>query len=224
VRSTRSGQSSIETSTSRSIWSSATPTVCTASTTSISTRATGPHSGDNGAFHDGGIILAFPDRYLGLLLAFQTQRIPTDAAGNAAAGAKPLSQILSGAPAPAPGPVPSPTPPLPIFVSPVYIERALINPSGADPGREVVVLASLATTPQTLTNWRLVDKNTRTTPINTTLAPGQSVFIALDGNGVQLGNQGGNLILLDDRNAQVDVVTYTAADASPDDRYVRFRR
>jgi uncharacterized protein YukJ len=181
----------------------------------------GAHSGDNGTFHDGGLVLAFPDRYLGLFLGFQTQRIPTDAAGNAAAGARALGQILGGAPVPTPTPVPTP-PPVPL--SAVYIERALINPSGADPGREIVVLASLATTPQTLTNWRLVDKNARTTPINTTLGPGQSALIALDGNGVQLGNQGGNLILQDDRNVQVDVVTYTAADASPDDRYVRFRR
>jgi hypothetical protein len=87
-----------------------------------------------------------------------------------------------------------------------------------------VVLANLATSAQTLTNWRLVDKNSRTTAINVTLGPGQSVLIPLDGNAVQLGNQGGNLILLDGQNAQVDVVTYTAADASTDDRYLRFRR
>ena len=141
----------------------------------------GAHSEDNGAFHDGGLLLAFPDRYLGLFLGFQTQRIPTDTAGNAAPGARTISQILAGDPPPAPA------------RSPVYIERALINPSGADPGREVVVLASLATTAQTLTNWRLVDKNARVTPINTTLGPGQSVLITLDGTGVQLGNRGGNL-------------------------------
>lgn len=172
----------------------------------------GAHSGDNGVFHDGGLILAFPDRYLGLFLGFQTQRIPTDSAGNAAAGAIAISQILGG-------PIlPPPTP------SAVYIERALINPSGNDPGREIVVLASLVTTAQTLTNWRLIDKNARVTPISTTLGPGQSVLITLDGNGVQLGNQGGNLILQDNNNAQVDVVTYTAEDASPENRYVRFRR
>jgi len=71
---------------------------------------------------------------------------------------------------------------------------------------------------------RLIDKNNRVTPINTTLGPGQSALIALDGNGVQLGNQGGNLILQDSHNAQVDVVTYTAPDASVENRYVRFRR
>jgi uncharacterized protein YukJ len=175
------------------------------------------HAG-NGAFHDGGLVLAFPDRYLGLFLGFQTQRIPTDAAGNAAAGATAIGQILAGGPTtPPPVPVPSPS-------SSIYIERALINPSGNDAGREVVVLASLVTTAQTLTNWRLMDKNGRMTPVNTTLGPGQSVAIALDGNGIQLGNQGGNLILQDNHNVQVDVVTYTSQDASSENRYFRFRR
>ena len=90
-------------------------------------------------------------------------------------------------------------------------------------GREVVVLASLSTIPQTLTNWRLVDKNANVTTINTTIGPGQSTLIALDGTGVQLGNQGGTLTLQDSHNAQVDVVIYTAQDASIESRYVRFR-
>jgi len=36
--------------------------------------------GTHAGFHDGGLILAFPDRYLGLFLGFQTRCIPTDAA------------------------------------------------------------------------------------------------------------------------------------------------
>lgn len=175
----------------------------------------GSHAQDNGTYHDGGLVLAFPDRYVGLFLAFQTQRIPTDAAGKAAPGAKPLSEIIGGT---------IPPPPPPPSQSPVYIERALINPSGTDPGREILVLANLATTPQTLTGWRLIDKNARTSTINTTLGPGQSVLITLDGSGVQLGNQGGNLVLQDNQGIQVDAVTYTGADASADDRYFRFRR
>ena len=178
----------------------------------------GQHSGDNGVFHDGGLILKFPDRYLGLFLGFQTQRIPTDAAGNAATGATPISQLLVGGPAPPPPPPPADT------TTAIYLERALINPSGPDAGREVVVLANLVTSAQTLTNWRLVDKNARVTAINTTIGSGQSFLLTLDGTGVQLGNQGGNLMLQDSQNAQVDVVTYTAADASVENRYFRFRR
>ena len=172
-----------------------------------------PHAGDNGTFHDGGLILAFPDRFLGLLLGFQTQRVPTDDAGNAAPGAQTIGQILAGGP-----------PPPPTTVSTVYIERALVNPRGPDVGLEVVVLANLATTAQTLAGWRLVDRNGRITPINAELGPGQSLLVTLDGSGVQLGNQGGNLMLRDSQNVQVDVVTYTAEDASADNRYVRFRR
>jgi uncharacterized protein YukJ len=171
----------------------------------------GAHAGDNGVFHDGGLILSFPDRYLGLFLGFQTQRIPTDATGNAAPNAVPISQVLGEGVSASNEP------------SGVYIERALINPSGADPGREVVVLANLATTAVTLAQWRLVDKNGRITPLNLTIEGGQSVLLTLDGNGVQLGNQGGTVSLQDDHNTQVHVVTYTAQDANVDNRYVRFR-
>ena len=69
----------------------------------------------------------------------------------------------------------------------------------------------------------LEDKNGRTTTIaGVSAAAGASVAIALDGNGVQLGNKGGNLILRSPDGQQVDVVVYTADDARPDDRYVRF--
>jgi hypothetical protein len=162
------------------------------------------------------LILKFPDRFMGLFLAFQSQRVPTDAAGNAATGALTIEQILGGAPG-------QPSQP-PALVSTIYIERALINPTGPDPGLETVVLGNLATTAQTLTHWRLLDKNGRATTIDATIAPGASLIVALDGAGVQLGNSGGNLILQDDTNAQVDVVTYTAEDAASANRYLRFRR
>lgn len=173
----------------------------------------GQHAGDNAVFHDGGIILKFPDRFLGLFLGFQTQRVPTDAAGNAAPGSTTIGQLISGGP-------PTPTP----VTGTVYMAHALLNPAGVDPGKEIVVLASLSTATQTIGNWRLVDKSGRMTPINATLAAGSFVAILLDGNGVQLGNQGGNLILQDGTGAQVDVVTYTGEDASAEDRFVRFRR
>jgi len=172
------------------------------------------HKVDNGVFHDGGLILRFPDRFLGIFLAFQSQKVPTDAVGNAAADAVDIARLLTG------GPV---TPP-PLTLPDVYIERALINPAGADPGHEAVVLSSLSTRSQTLTNWRLQDKNGHVTAVTVTLAPGASIGIALDGTGAQLGNSGGTLMLQDAGGAQIDVVTYTEADASTVDRFVRFRR
>lgn len=173
----------------------------------------GKHAPDNGVFHDGGLLLAFPDRVMGLLLAFQTQRTPTDAAGKPAQGALPLSQIISG----------QPHPPV-VLTSAIYLERALINPTGSDPGHEVVVLGNLATTTQSVHGWELVDRNGRTTKLDADIPAGASAIVALDGSGVQLGNNGGNLVLRDDQASHVDSVTYSAAEAAVVDRYLRFHR
>ena len=173
----------------------------------------GAHAHDNGAFHDGGLLLSFPDRIMGVFLAFQTQRVPTDAAGAAGRGAQPLSRTVSTQPhAPA------------TVTSAVYLERALINPAGSDPGLEAVVLGHLATTPQSVHGWQLVDRNGRATKLDAEIPAGASVIVALDGSGVQLGNSGGNLVLQDDQANQVDSVTYSAADAAVVDTYVRFSR
>jgi uncharacterized protein YukJ len=172
----------------------------------------GAHARDNGAFHDGGLLLSFPDRILGLFLAFQTQRIPTGAAGAPASGAQPLSRVISTRPHE------------PTVAAAVYLERALINPAGGDVGGEAVVLGNCATTPQDLHGWQLIDRNGRVTKLDTEIPAGASAIVALDGSGVQLGNNGGNLVLQDDQAKQVDSVTYSAADAALVDRYVRFRR
>src|SRR5262249_16841952 len=148
------------------------------------------HSGDNGPFHDGGLLLSFPDRIAGIFLAFQSQHVPTDAAGSAAPGAQPLSRLISTS-----QPHPPPTTP----TTPVYLERALINPAGADPGHEAVVLGNTATTTQSVHGWQLVDRNGRATKLDAEIAAGASVVVALDGSGVQLGNSGGNLVLEDDQ-------------------------
>ena len=179
----------------------------------------GAHAGDNGAFHDGGLLLAFPDRVVGLFLAFQTQRIPTDADGGAAPGSRPLSEIVAGAAPGGPGTALAAT-----VLGDVYLERALVNPTGADPGGEVVVLGNLATTSVPLSGWRLVDRNRRETQVDLTVDGGRSGLVVLDGRGAQLGNNGGNLLLLDRDGNQVDSVTYAAEEAGTENRYVRFRR
>jgi hypothetical protein len=169
------------------------------------------HAGDNGAFHDGGLILSFSGRHVGVFLAFQTQRVPTGPTGAPVADARPLSAVIGQ-------PTPTSTD------SDIYIAHALINPDGADPGHEVVVLANLFTAPRTLSGWTLTDHNDRETTINATIPPGGTTPIALDGSGVQLGNDGGNLILRDENEAAIDSVVYSNADAKTDNRYVRFRR
>lgn len=174
----------------------------------------GEHARDNGAFRDGALLLAFPDRVVGIFLAFQTQRIPTDGNGKPRPDAKPLSSLIT----PAGHPVPTPT------GSTVYLERALINPAGADPGHEVVVLGNCTTAPRKLVGWQLVDRNGRVTDLDIEIGAGESALVPLDGTGVQLGNGGGNVVLQDDRGDQVDSVTYSAQDAGMSDRFIRFRR
>jgi uncharacterized protein YukJ len=170
----------------------------------------GGHAGDNGTFHDGGLLLAFPDRTVGLFLAFQSQQVPTDQQGNPAAGSRAIRDLITK----------------PDDDTPkdgvVYLERALINPVGADPGHETVVLGNLLTSDVDLTGWKLQDTNGRTSPLTGTIAAGASLVVELDGSGVQLGNKRGNLLLLDNQGKQVDAVTYTSEDAKVEDRYVRF--
>lgn len=172
----------------------------------------GDHEADNGVFRDGGLVLAFPDRIVGIFLAFQTQRIPTDGTGKATADARPLSSVI--------GNVATPT----AVASAVYLERALLNPVGPDPGREALVLGNCATVTQSLSGWRLVDRNGRSTAVDLEIAGGASALVTLDGSGVQLGNNGGNVVLHDDHGNQMDSVTYSAQDAAVPDRFIRFRR
>jgi uncharacterized protein YukJ len=174
---------------------------------------TGSHAGDNGALHDGGLILAHPDRHVGLFLAFQTQQVPTDASGQPTADSQPISELIQGDTPPAPS------------TGTTYLERALLNPSGDDAGAEVVVIGNLATTPVSLQGWQLVDKNHRVTLLGSvTIAAGASELVTLDGPGVQLSNKGGNLVLLDGTGRQVDAVVFSAADSDTENQFVRFRR
>jgi uncharacterized protein YukJ len=85
----------------------------------------GPFASDNGVFQDGGLIIAFPSRLVGLFLRFQTQWLPTD---NTTGHRLPNAQAIpAGGGAPEGGPD--------VGDPPVYIERALVNPVGDDPGR-----------------------------------------------------------------------------------------
>ncbi|WP_332873276.1 hypothetical protein [Nocardia aurea] len=94
-------------------------------------------------------------------------------------------------------------------------ERELTDQSGPP---------NLATSTASLQGWTLVDRNDRTTVLDTEIPGGESTVIVLDGSGVQLGNDGGNLVLRDPHTTQIDSVTYSSQDAETPDRYVRFRR
>ncbi len=172
----------------------------------------GPFARDNGVFQDGGLVLAFGSRRVGLFLRFQTQWLPTDnATGHRLPNAKPI-------PAGGDGPDGGPD----VGDPPVYIERALVNPAGDDPGQEVVVIANVTTAPVDLTGWSIVDKSNKVEVLHGVLASGESRRFVLSGLGAQLGNKGGTITLRDLSGAQVHAVSYSKQDAEREGRYVRF--
>jgi len=188
------------------------------------------HAADNGVFNDGGLILRFPDRVTGLFFRFKTQFLPTDDVhGNRIPGVSreiPPAGTLPGVPAPAPpSPVPPapapPTQPNPVFPD-VYIERALLNPPGADPGMETVVLGNTTMNAVDLTGWSIVDRNNAAEKLrNVMLPPGASVSVVLTGKSAQLSNNGGTIRLVNPQGILMHAVSYAKADAV-EARYIRF--
>jgi uncharacterized protein YukJ len=172
---------------------------------------------DNGVYQDGGLILKFGTRYVGLFLRFQTQWLPTDnTTGYRSPGAKPIP--AGGSPATGGG-----TGPTSVTHPAVYIERALINPLGNDPGKEVVVLGNTTTVLVDLTGWSIVDKNNNAEVLhNVALPGGESRNVVLSGNGAQLGNKGGTITLKNVAGDQVHAVSYSKDDAGQDNIYIRF--
>ena len=177
----------------------------------------GSFAKDNGVFQDGGLVLRFGSRHVGLFLRFATQWLPTDnATGHRSPGAQPISAGGS----PAPGGVGEPAP---VANPAVYIERALVNPIGQDPGKEVVVIGNTTTASVNLTGWSITDKNNSAELLQDVLLPGgESRRVVLSGKTAQLGNKGGTITLKNPAGEQVHAVSYSKVDAGPEERYIRF--
>jgi uncharacterized protein YukJ len=176
----------------------------------------GPFANDNGVFQDGGLVLRFGSRSVGLFLRFATQWLPTDdATGHRSPGARPIpaggSIILDD------------EEPTLVTHPPVYIERALVNPDGDEPGHEVVVVGNTTVTSIDLTGWSIIDKNNKADVLRGVLLPaGESRRVVLSGAGAQLGNKGGTITLKNAAGEQVHAVSYSKEDAAQEDRYIRF--
>jgi uncharacterized protein YukJ len=56
----------------------------------------GPHYQENGAFQDGAVIVQRADGFAAMFTAFQTQYLPTNAAGDPVANAVALPQYIQG--------------------------------------------------------------------------------------------------------------------------------
>ena len=177
----------------------------------------GPFAKDNGAFQDGGLLLSFPTRCVGLFLRFQTQWLPTDNHGNRLPNAQPIP------PGGSPGGGGPPPPPSPVADPIVYIERALVNPVGDDPRKEVVVIGNTTTSAVDLTGWSLVDQNNRPEILAGVLLPaGGSRGVVLSGRAAQFGNKGGTIRLKNPAGDQIHAVSYAKADVKTEGRYIRF--
>jgi uncharacterized protein YukJ len=176
----------------------------------------GPFAADNGVFQDGGLILRFASRYVGVFLRFATQWLPTnDTTGHRLPEAEPIPAGSS--------PPPGGGRPTPVTNPSVYIERALVNPDGEEPGREVVVIGNTTVALVDLNGWSIVDKNNKADIVRGVVLPaGESRRVVLSGTGAQLSNKGGTIILKDPAGKQMHAVSYSKEDAGQEDRYIRF--
>jgi uncharacterized protein YukJ len=177
------------------------------------------HDEDNGVFNDGGLVLRFPDHVTGLFFRFKTQFLPTDEHGDQIPG---VSKEIPAAATPVDTPPVPPGDPDPTFPS-VYVEKALVNPAGDDPGKEVVVIGNTTLTAVELNGWSIVDKNNVPEVLAGVLLPaGGSVPVVLSGSGAQLSNKGGTIRLLNPEGVLIHAVSYSKADAAVENRFVRF--
>ena len=91
----------------------------------------------------------------------------------------------------------------------VRIVAALVNPSGADPGKESVTLIKVSPTPVDLKGWALADCLKRKHSHNGTIPPGAVMTVLLSGTDIQLSNCGGIITLLKQDVLKIDGVSYT---------------
>ena len=161
----------------------------------------GRFEGDNGVWQDGGMLIEFPaaSRWVGIFLAFQSQAWHTDDV---------TGHPIGGAP--------------PAGAAAVEIVAALVNPAGPAPERETVVLLNASPGPVDLSGWRVADRAKRTCPVPAgPLAPGATLEVVVSGD-VQLGNNGGEITLLDGAGLKVSGVAYTAAQAGREGWHIVF--
>jgi uncharacterized protein YukJ len=148
---------------------------------------------DDGTWQDGGLLFHFPgtSQWVAIFLAFQSQAWHTDdVTGHALADTDPRPQ--------------------PDGATAIRIVAALVNPIGPAPETETVTVINASPAPVDLTGWRLADRLKRSCPVPAgPLAAGATLTVAAR-DGVQLGNNGGAITLLDPAGVKVHGVSYTS--------------
>ncbi len=152
---------------------------------------------DDGVWQDGALFFHFPreSRWVAIFLAFQSQAFHTDdRTGHA---------IVE-----APG---RPTPER--RDEPVQIVGALVNPAGPAPEAETVTLLNASPDAVDLAGWRIADRLKRSFPIPQGVLPAGATVVVEVSDGVELGNRGGAITLLDPAGLKVHGVSYTREQA-----------
>jgi uncharacterized protein YukJ len=169
--------------------------------------------GDDGVWQDGALLLHYPaeERWSALFLAFQSQALHTDdVTGHALPGSRRFEDVVRDG-----GTLPPPPDEHEFNDGIVRIVGALVNPVGHDPGLESVTLLNLSPEPIDLAGWQIANRNDdRFTIAGVSIGAGETMRIALPADIAPLGNNGGEISLLDRQAARVHGVAYTSTQAS----------
>jgi uncharacterized protein YukJ len=169
--------------------------------------------GDDGIWQDGALLLHYPaeNRWSALFLAFQSQALHTDdVTGHALPGSRRFEDVVRDG-----GSMPPPPDEHEFNDGIVRIVGALVNPVGHDPGLESVTLLNLSPEPIDLAGWQIANRNDdRFMIAGESIGAGETMRIALPADIAPLGNNGGEISLLDRQAARVHGVAYTSAQAS----------
>ncbi|WP_033821512.1 DUF2278 family protein [Kitasatospora sp. MBT63] len=174
------------------------------------------HRRDDGVRQDGALLLHIPaeSRWVAVFLAFQSQSWHTDDT---------TGHALPGVPDPRPGD-PGPADPGPGAPGQALrILAALVNPAGPDGRAETVTVVNDSPAAVDLAHWQLADAQHRRVGLPAQrLEPGATLTVPT-GDGLQLGNKGGRITLLDPAGHTVHDVTYTAQQAAREGAAITFR-
>ena len=121
---------------------------------------------------------------------------------------------------PDPAPPGAPVEPSRMNAGDLLILAALPNPAGTDRGHEVLALLNATAGVVDLTGWSVHDAAGGIGKLGGTLAAGAVLQVTAEG--IQLGNEGDTLTLIDPTGRPIDRVSYTAAQVR-EGRTIAFR-
>ncbi len=161
--------------------------------------------GDDAPCQDGGLLvhLAEEDRWIAIFLAFQSQCFNTD---DLTGHCVPDAQAMRSGPYDSEKTISRPEVP----PGSIKIIGALVDPSGVDPGKEIITLFNASPDDVNLDGWYIRDGPGRRSLLKGDIIAGSGTRIILSGKGVILSNRGGEIGLYDYAGDLIHSVRYTA--------------